>query len=134
MKICSKCKVSKDDSLFSKDKAKRDGLYPSCKKCNRGYYQKNTDKIRGDQKEWRIKNTDKMKEYQKIYHQQQFRNGMSWDNHGTVWHLDHIKPCASFDLTKESHQMKCFNYKNTQPLLVKENLEKHAKLNWTLAS
>jgi len=45
-----------------------------------------------------------------------FRHGMTWENQGKVWHIDHIKPCASFDLTKESEQRKCFHYTNLQPL------------------
>lgn len=56
----------------------------------------------------------------------QFKLGMSWDNYGK-WHIDHIKPCAKFDLTKESEQKKCFNYKNLQPLWAEENLSKGSK-------
>ena len=52
-----------------------------------------------------------------------FTKGMSWSNYGT-WHIDHIKPCASFDLSKPSEQRKCFNYKNLQPLWAKDNLSK----------
>jgi len=55
--------------------------------------------------------------------EKQFTKGMTWDNHGE-WHIDHIKPCASFDLTKESEQKKCFHYSNLQPLWAKENLRK----------
>lgn len=51
----------------------------------------------------------------------QFRDGMNWENYGKVWQVDHIIPCAAFDLTKEEQQKECFNYKNLQPLLVEEN-------------
>ena len=57
--------------------------------------------------------------------EKQFAVNMSWDNHGfSGWHIDHIKPCASFDLTKEDEQRKCFHYTNLQPLWAKENLQK----------
>jgi len=59
----------------------------------------------------------------------QFKKGMSWDNHGE-WHIDHIIPCASFDLTKPSEQKKCFHYTNLQPLWARENLQKGARLEW----
>lgn len=55
----------------------------------------------------------------------QFRDGMSWDNYGTTWHIDHIIPCIAFDMTDEEQQKECFNYKNLQPLLVEENLSKN---------
>jgi len=57
----------------------------------------------------------------------QFTDGMTWDNHGE-WHIDHIKPCASFDLTDEGQQLECFNYANLQPLWANENLSKGAKV------
>lgn len=56
----------------------------------------------------------------------QFIKGMSWDNYGK-WHLDHIRPCASFDLTLEEEQRKCFHYTNLQPLWAAENSAKGAK-------
>lgn len=60
---------------------------------------------------------------------------MTWDNHGRgcngkgleEWHIDHIKPCASFDLSKSKEQLKCFNYKNLQPLWAEDNLSKGSK-------
>ena len=62
------------------------------------------------------------------YLEKKFLKGMSWNNHGE-WHIDHIKPCVSFDLSKLSEQKKCFNYKNLQPLWAKDNLSKGAKIN-----
>ena len=53
----------------------------------------------------------------------QLKDGMTWENQGE-WHIDHIKPCASFDITKEDERMKCFNYTNLQPLWGTENMSK----------
>jgi hypothetical protein len=55
-----------------------------------------------------------------------FTDGMGWHNMGE-WHIDHIKPLASFDLTNEKEQYIAFNYKNQQPLWAKDNLAKGAK-------
>jgi len=59
--------------------------------------------------------------------EKQFKRGMTWNNYGR-WHVDHIVPCCSFDLSKHKEQHKCFNYKNLQPLWAKENLSKQGSL------
>jgi hypothetical protein len=57
-----------------------------------------------------------------------FKPGMTWGNHGNKgWHIDHIKPCVSFDLTDKKQQMECFHFTNLQPLWAKENLLKAEK-------
>jgi len=43
-------------------------------------------------------------------------------------HIDHIKPCASFDLTDPEQQKECFHYTNLQFLPAIENLQKGSKL------
>jgi hypothetical protein len=58
--------------------------------------------------------------------EKQFTQGMSWKNYGK-WHVDHIKPCANFDLSKKTEQQKCFNYNNLQPLWAVDNLKKGVK-------
>ena len=56
----------------------------------------------------------------------QFTIEMSWDNRGyETWHIDHIRPCESFDLSDKAQQVVCFNYRNQQPLSAKENLKKN---------
>ena len=52
-----------------------------------------------------------------------FQQGMSWDNYGE-WHIDHIRPCASFDLTDFEQQKQCFHYSNLQPLWAADNFAK----------
>ncbi len=69
----------------------------------------------------------------KKYIKAKFDNQMTWDNHGTYWHLDHIRPCASYDLRDMAQALQCFNYTNYQPLEAKANLSKGAKLLWCAA-
>ncbi len=67
----------------------------------------------------------------KTHIENQFEDGMTWENWTRDgWHLDHIVPCSSFDLTKKKEQKKCFHYTNLQPLWAEDNLSKGSKLNW----
>jgi hypothetical protein len=57
-----------------------------------------------------------------------WKPGMNWANHGLHgWHIDHIRPCASFDFSRKEEQRVCFDHKNLQALWAKENLKKGAK-------
>lgn len=59
----------------------------------------------------------------------QFQQGMTFENYGKYgWHLDHIIPCARFDLSQSEHQKICFNFKNLQPMWAIENLSKGKKV------
>jgi hypothetical protein len=76
-------------------------------------------------------------EYFKKFIEEKFTDDMTWDKHGYYYdnnnekqmgfHLDHIIPCAAFDLTKEDEVYLCFYYKNYQPMWGKENMSKSAK-------
>jgi excisionase family DNA binding protein len=59
----------------------------------------------------------------------QFKPGMTLDNYGlSGWVIDHIIPCAQFDLTKPEHQKICFHYTNLQPLWAIDNMKKGKKV------
>jgi len=60
----------------------------------------------------------------KEYLENMFEVGMSWENYGE-WHIDHRKPCASFDLSNPSQQVICFHYTNLQPMWAAENISKN---------
>lgn len=64
-------------------------------------------------------------EFLRAHLQSKFKPGMAWNNHGVKgWHIDHIRPCESFDLTLPEEQFKCFHWTNLQPLWWMENLTK----------
>lgn len=71
-------------------------------------------------------------EYLKYFLESKFLEGMSWDNYGSRgWHIDHIRPCSSFDLTDPEQQKQCFHYTNLQPLWATDNLKKSDKLSYS---
>ena len=67
----------------------------------------------------------------RVHLESQFLRGMTWDNHGE-WHIDHIRPCASFDFSDPQQQKECSHYSNLQPLWAKDNLSKSDK--WEAAA
>lgn len=60
----------------------------------------------------------------------QFHDGMSWKNYGEYWHIDYVRPCDSFIFTSYDDDAihACFNWKNTRPMIKKDNLSKGNKI------
>jgi len=60
----------------------------------------------------------------------QFKPGMTWENYGTVWHVDHITPLSSFGkaIGRSDVQRVAFNWTNLQPLFAKDNLTKNDRM------
>ena len=66
-------------------------------------------------------------EFLKNHLENQFTEGMSWNNYGYYgWHIDHIIPLSSAKTEEEIYKL-C-HYTNLQPLWGKDNLVKGSKL------
>ena len=198
VKVCGRCKIEKDYSMFYKNKCKKDGHQIYCKACssksNATSFKKHKEKRKVSQKLYVKANRSKINAYvrqwaRNKYHtdetyrkktirssvayerrrldtdvhyrmkqnvrqrmrqflrgrcksattekmlgctweefrehmRNQFVEGMTFDNYGSAWHIDHIVPCAAF--TAEEQRI-CWWYKNLQPLWAQDNQSKAAK-------
>jgi len=72
MKVCSKCKVEKDESEFYRNKYNKDGLHSLCKECknicNARYISENPEKVKSSHIKWRSKNPEKVKSFYAKYY------------------------------------------------------------------
>jgi len=60
----------------------------------------------------------------------QFEYDMSFENYGTLWHLDHVIPCSLFNFNNEIEKYYCFNWSNYRPLYKEKNLSRQNKLSY----
>lgn len=67
----------------------------------------------------------------------QFNSNMTWNNYGHpvdkdpkgfYWEIDHVIPCASFNLINKNEQYKCFNWTNCRPMKGIDNNLKNDKI------
>ena len=150
-KFCYKCNTEKPTSDFFARNSRPIGITGCCKKCRRNYereYERNRklsdsdfrirkllrNRIRGilgNKK--KIDHTINLLGCSisevKVYLQQTaIQNGYKDFNiesySGKKFHIDHIKPCSSFDLSLPENQKLCFHYTNLQILSAKDNLKK----------
>jgi hypothetical protein len=66
----------------------------------------------------------------RLHLERQFLKGMTWDNYGTVWHVDHIQPRTTFTFeTSDDDGFKaCWALTNLRPLRAKDNMSKGSKV------
>lgn len=67
-------------------------------------------------------------EFLKAWFKFQFKPDMTFENHGILWHIDHIIPCKHYELSNDEEKRKCFNWTNLQPLYGSENMSKKDKI------
>ena len=153
-KICYRCKKEKPIEEFFKNYNVKDGFSGDCKFCFRKYHNQYASCRNKTDPAWRLRvslgNTLRSNlrcqgatksdhtmvltgcsvEFLRKYIEDRFIDGMSWGNYGRKgWSIDHIKPCASFDLTKPEEQRACFHYTNLQPLWEPDNVRKSSHYN-----
>jgi hypothetical protein len=68
-------------------------------------------------------------EFFKKWFTYQFKDDMTFKNHGNIWHIEHVIPCKVFDLTNETEKDICFNWTNLQPMHASENWSKGGRIN-----
>jgi hypothetical protein len=64
----------------------------------------------------------------KLWLENQFQPGMTWENYGKEWQIDHIIPLSSVDLSDRKQFLKVCNWFNLQPLWAHENISKGDKI------
>jgi hypothetical protein len=58
--------------------------------------------------------------------------GMTVENFGKVWSLDHIVPVELFDLSNIDEKRLCYNYLNIMPMFNNDNRMKGASIHFSL--
>ena len=56
-----------------------------------------------------------------------FQPGMTWENYGTLWEIDHNTPISWFKNNSENLIKVGYSLQNLQPMLKKENQHKNAR-------
>jgi hypothetical protein len=57
-----------------------------------------------------------------------WNDGMTWENYGKYWEIDHSLPINCFDMTNDKDIKTCFSWMNLMPLSKKINLKKSSKI------
>jgi hypothetical protein len=145
-KFCTKCKADKSVNLFFASRRRGDGLASRCKPCAQEYCNKDSNerylnniqyrlaKILRSRLWWALQGQKKVGSAVKNlgctitelkkHLERLFQPGMSWDNQGK-WHIDHVRPLSSFDLTNIEQLAMACHYTNLQPLWAEDNLKKN---------
>jgi hypothetical protein len=155
-KFCNNCNTTKDIDQFYFDK-NRNNYKSTCKECKKIYAKNSRKRINEYVKKYKNNNpnirikasigsrlSSFVKSQKKSYTllkcigcsydylltwiEFQLYGGMTFDNYGTVWHIDHCNPCNNYNLSDEEELLKCFNWKNLRPLYQEKNLIKGSKI------
>lgn len=123
----NKEKIIKQTSEYKNNKIKNDPVFKLERRLRCRIYHAFV-KQNKKKEERTMKYIDCTKAFLKEWIEFQLDKGMTLENYGEYWHIDHVKPCASYDLSKEDEIRECFCWKNLRPLKGDENLSKSDKV------
>lgn len=149
---CSKCGIEKPPSEYHKNGNRRRSSCISCEKLRsktrRDYFRQRDKDLRKTNPIYRVKGNIRRRvrlalfdhkrigstsksigcstKELKAYIESKFQSGMTWENYGK-WHIDHIRPLASFNLNDPKDFEKANHYSNLQPLWAEDNVKKSDK-------
>jgi hypothetical protein len=137
-KICCLCSSSKKREKYSNDEEYRKRVIKETLKCRKGKPETQIQKIKRRIKSgiFRYLETKSKRTFEYLgcsgleYSKWLLDNDKcyTFENYGKEWHIDHVIPLSKFDITNEEEQLLAFNWRNTMPLSVKENLKKSNKI------
>ena len=93
-KICTKCGIEKEETYFNKDKSKKDGLYSSCKDCNREKQNENSKKTwikTKDLEEYKEKRKILRKKHWEEFKEKESENHKKWVSENRNIRREHFK-------------------------------------------
>jgi len=126
-KVCSNCNGIKSKENFRYNRLK-------CKDCERDEPLEKFKRVVRSRIHSALNKTKKTIEYlgcnSTDYLKWLLNNNCNYtlENRGKEWHIDHVIPLSKFNLDDEGEQLIAFNWRNTMPLSVKENLSKNNKI------
>jgi hypothetical protein len=125
-KICSKCKIDKPSSAFSKQSSTATGLRSRCKSCVSEDGQINAEKINAQNAEYYIKNKEKINLASKLYRQ---NNKEKMAESGKSYRLKNKEKAASYQkIYSERNKSTLNNYSKNYYLKNKDYFTKRGYL------
>src|SRR5688572_27107022 len=149
-KVCGCCKEERNIQEYSKNRYAKDGFESECKVCKNKYHNayskarklydpefKLLTNLRSRLSEALRGNSKSQTTRQLIgadfeiflkWIEYQLEEGMTLENYGSIWHIDHVLPLSSFNLLDEEELYKAMNWANVRPLSPLKNIKKSNKI------
>lgn len=133
--VCARCTEEKELAAFGK--LRRNRLADICRDCKWDNYWR-SERLSSDLRRALHGTLSSEKtqalvgcstETLRAHIQTQFLSTMTWATYGrNGWHMDHIAPCAAFNLADPNQIALCYHYTNLRPTWAADNHRKSGKI------